>query len=221
MSRLIDLTGNRYGRLTVLKRSENDVSANGIQHRRWLCRCDCGNEVIINGGYLKSGDTKSCGCLRVYNGVRNPNYKHGASVKQHSRLYKVWSNMKQRCNNPLNSHYQNYGGRGINVCDEWQSDFSVFAKWANDNGYTEDLTIDRIDVNKGYSPENCRFTSIGVQANNTTRNHYIEYNGQTKTMSEWASEFGIKYSTLRSRINTLGWDIERALTTPQRTYSLS
>ena len=128
MSRLIDLTGNRYGRLTVLKRSENRVSANGRQHRCWLCRCDCGNEVIVNGEYLKSGDTKSCGCLMVYNGARNPNYRHGASVEQQSRLYKIWCNMKQRCNNPLNPYYEKYGGRGIGVCDEWQSDFSAFSK---------------------------------------------------------------------------------------------
>jgi len=140
-------------------------------------------------------------------------------VGQQTRLYRIWSNMKQRCNNPLNPYYQKYGGRGIDVCDEWQSDFPTFAKWAKDNGYTDDLTIDRIDVNKGYSPENCRFASMDIQANNTTRNHHIAFNGQTKTMSEWANEFGIKYSTLRSRINLLGWDIERALTTPQRTYS--
>jgi len=219
MSRLVDLTGKRYGKLTVLKRSENHVSANGIQHRRWLCKCDCGKEVIVDGEYLKNGDTKSCGCLRAYSGVGNPNYRHGALVGQQTRLYRIWSNMKQRCNNPLNPYYQKYGGRGIDVCDEWQSDFPTFAKWAKDNGYTDDLTIDRIDVNKGYSPENCRFASMDIQANNTTRNHHIAFNGQTKTMSEWANEFGIKYSTLRSRINLLGWDIERALTTPQRTYS--
>lgn len=160
--RRIDLTGRKFGKLTVIECAEQ--SNNG--HLLWKCACDCGNEVIVDSNKLQKGNTASCGCLRI-DVKRRGGLKHGMS---HSRLYSVWKDMKYRCNNPSAPNYKHYGGRGIKVCDEWQT-FEPFYNWAMSSGYNPDAqfaqcTIDRIDVNGDYEPLNCRWVDMKTQRNN-------------------------------------------------------
>ena len=133
-----------------------------------------------------------------FKGENNGNYKHG---QKHTRLYHIWLDIKQRCLNPKNKAYVNYGGRGINICEEWKRDFYSFYEWAKENNYSDALTIDRIDVNKGYCTENCRWVSMKVQANNTRRCRKIEYKGKVQTLMEWAEELNMNYDKLRWRVN--------------------
>ena len=210
MSKEVDMTGKVFGRLKVIEKAGRKIYG-GRDMPAWRCKCECGNEVFVCRQELR--DKKSCGCLKI-DVLRERSTKHGECIGKQSRLYKVYQNMLRRCSDPNSTEYQNYGGRGISVCDEWANNPESFFEWSKSNGYNETLTLDRIDVDKNYSPNNCRFVTMKVQANNTTRNHRITYNGETLTMSEWADKTGIPYSTLRSRINCLGWDIEKALTHP-------
>jgi len=139
------------------------------------------------------------------------NYKHGGKG---TRLYRIWLNMKNRCHNPKTPPFKNYGARGITVCDEWKDDFQAFHDWAMANGYADHLTIDRIDNDGNYCPENCRWTTPLVQGNNSRHNHMITYEGETHPLREWAKILGFTYPTLSNRINTYGWDVKRAFTTP-------
>ena len=202
MPKLIDLTGQRFGRLVVIERVEN--SADG--RARWLCRCDCGQSKTVLGEHLKKGRTKSCGCAKSESSSKRFK-KHGG---RNSKLYRIWSNMKDRCNNPDCKVYSDYGGRGIKVCKEWIDDFSAFQKWALANGYKEGLTIDRKDNDKGYSPDNCRWTDRKIQGNNKRNCRYITYKGQRKTVAEWSDITGIPHDTLLYRLNH-GWETERIL----------
>ena len=182
-AKLIDLTGQVYGRLTVIKRVDDYISPSGSRKVQWLCKCKCGKEVIVTGNNLRKGNSKSCGC---YNRELLPkiNSTHNAS---NTRLYHIWICMKDRCYNPKNKKYKDYGGRGIIICDEWINDFEAFANWAYDNGYIENVsrgecTIDRIDVNGNYCQQNCRWVNQKVQTNNKRNNHYITYNGERHTL---------------------------------------
>lgn len=138
--------------------------------------------------------------------------------KRKTRMYRIWSDMKGRCNNPNRAKYARYGGRGITVCSEWMSDFQAFYEWSMANGYQEDLSIDRIDNDGNYCQENCRWVTMREQAANKSTNHYITYDGQTFTMSEWARRIGVPREVLKDRICRYGWECERALTTPVRKH---
>lgn len=160
MSKLIDLSGQRFGRLTVLERSHESKCKN--RQAKWKCLCDCGN-ITYSGGYeLRSGSTISCGCYHIEE-CGNQHRTHGLSK---TRLYRIYCKMKERCYKPNNDNYKYYGGLGITICDEWLNDFAKFAEWAMTNGYEENLTIDRIDNEKGYCPENCRWLTIQDQQKN-------------------------------------------------------
>ena len=202
---IIDLTGKRFGRLVVVKR---DTSVPIGLPPKWICKCDCGNEKSILGVSLRVGRTNSCGCILRTNPYRE------------TRLFKIWKQMKSRCELPSDYDYQNYGARGITVCNEWQ-EFLVFKEWAESHGYAQNLTIDRIDVNNGYSPENCRWATAREQNRNKRNNHMITYNGETHCLMEWCEILGFQWGLLNSRINTLGWDIERAFTTPKRNHRVN
>lgn len=210
MNYVEDITGKRFGRYTVLKRVEN--SAN--RKARWLCRCDCGTEKVVTGYYLRKGRTKSCGCYNrdLITKVGKNNTMHGLS---HTRLYVIWNGMVRRCHNPKAQRYESYGGRGITVCDEWLNDFMTFRAWALSHGYHDDLSIDRIDNNKGYNPDNCRWATDSEQANNMSSNTMITFNGKTQNMKQWSIELGISYIALVCRFER-GWSVERAFTTPVR-----
>lgn len=164
---MIDLTGKKYGRLSV-------VEFDRIQNHKtyWKCVCDCGLAVIATGNNLRSGNTSSCGCLRrETTRVRGKmNTTHGESHANRTRLYSIWCGMKQRCENPNRDAYPLYGGKGVTVCDEWQ-DYHEFRRWAQQAGYRDDLTIDRIDPSKGYYPENCRWITQSENTARANKNH--------------------------------------------------
>jgi hypothetical protein len=146
-------------------------------------------------------------------GINNPNYKDG---RKGTRLYRIYNNMLARCYNANTPNFKNYGGRGITVCREWLCDYKIFSEWALSNGYRDDLSIDRIDVNGNYEPNNCRWVTSYVQSNNTRRNNFITLNGETHTLKEWADNFGISEKTVRDRLKR-GWSIEKSLVTPPDT----
>ena len=208
MGHKLNLTQHRFGKLVALEPIGKD------KHNRilWRCKCDCGNEKIVAASALRSGNTASCGCLHdelfMQNRIRHD--KHG---ERNTRLYRIWSGMKQRCYNPGHHKYHRYGGRGIEVCEEWRDSFETFRDWALANGYRDDLTIDREDNDGSYSPENCRWATTKEQANNVSYNLVFNHKGEEKTLKEWAREYGINYHTVYSRIFRQGWDFERAITT--------
>lgn len=199
MSKPIDLTGEKFGRLLVQERAENSREGRA----QWLCKCDCGKLKVISGKSLREGKTKSCGCLHIETITT-----HGMS---RTRLSQIWRDMKQRCQNVNNASYESYGGRGIAVCDEWQ-EFVPFYNWAVANGYNDTLTIDRIDNDKGYSPDNCRWATQKEQANNRHSNNLITFMGETLTLTQWSEKTGMGCQTLYERIFIRGWSIEKALT---------
>lgn len=204
----VDLSGRRFGRLTAIRATDERTHDGGVL---WLCRCDCGNVCKVKTAYLISGHTSSCGCLSREKASANgkiPHYKHNGS---RTRLYGVWRNMLQRCYSPNKDNYPNYGGRGITVCDEWKKDFGAFQKWALANGYDKDAprgacTLDRIDNNKGYSPQNCRFVSMHIQAVNKRNlpkrqgpKPLYEIDGEVKTSKEWSIVAGISQKCFLDR----------------------
>lgn len=201
----LELTGQKFNRWTVLRRA-------GTEDRKstWLCKCDCGTVRVVKGYTLKHGYSKSCGCFERELHVKRLTV-HG---KSNTRLFRIWQAMKTRCYNPNSEDFKWYGGRGIQVCDEWLQDFQNFYKWAIANGYRDDLTIDRIEVNGNYEPKNCRWVSQKVQCSNTRNNLIICFRGQEKTLKEWCDELGLRYGTVHSRLNSYGWSVEKALMTP-------
>lgn len=201
-----DLTGKRFGRLVVL-RDTGIRKQRGIHSEHlYLCKCDCGQYRNVLGADLRT--VRSCGCLRK----EGSRHIHDLS---HTRIDNIYKAMKARCYNPNTMLYSRYGWRGIRMCDEWLSDKQNFFDWAFSHGYNDELTIDRIDNDKGYDPSNCRWTTRKVQANNTSRNHYITFDGETHTLTEWSEITGIKRKTLEYRLKH-GWSIEESLFLPAK-----
>lgn len=200
MKRLVEI-GDVFGRLTVLKET---AKKHGRIH--YLCECICGNQKIVMKNNLFGGQVKSCGCLRRES---RQNVTHG---QKGTRLYRIWSGMKTRCLNKNDKAFSMYGGRGIGICDEW-IDFDGFQEWANSNGYDENLTIERKDVDEGYYPSNCEWIPLSEQAQNRTNTLRLTFKGQTKTLKEWSRITGIEYPTLHARIER-GWSVEKTLSNP-------
>ena len=213
MSRLVDFTGKRFGYLTVVKRLDDIRAAdNTFMSTNWLCLCDCGNyvEKKRNNLALPHKNPLSCGCIK-----RHSKSKHGYS---HTKIHQKWLSMKDRCYCENDSEYRNYGGRGIKVCDEWlgKDGAKNFIEWALANGWdaseSRKYTIDRIDVNGNYCPENCRLVDNKIQQNNKTTNIVVTYNGETMTLKQLCEKYGKKYNTVYGRYKK-GWSIERCLFT--------
>lgn len=208
-------SGERYGRLVVVERAQDYVTPSGKKYPRYLCQCDCGKTKLVDKINLVSGKTLSCGCLR--------NERTSAATKTHgdtnSKLYGVWCAIKRRCYTESVPEYRLYGGRGITMCDEWRNSYEAFKKWAFDNGYTPDAphgtcTIDRIDCDGNYTPENCRWITQKQQMNNVRYNHYETYRGETHTIAEWGEILGISPLKIRRRMTALGWTFAEAVEAP-------
>lgn len=192
MKRVInDLTGRRFGRLIVL-----GIDDRGTRKTYYNCFCDCGNTKSIRADSLICGAIRSCGCLKKEQD--NINLARDTHRQSKTRLYKIWQGMKKRCENPNNKRYIDYGGRDIKVCEEWH-DFTVFYEWAINNGYSENLTIDRINNEDDYKPSNCRWATKKEQANNRRTNVNITIGNTTKTLREWCDIFQVNYQKVEAR----------------------
>ena len=215
MSELKNISGQRFGRLIVLYR---DNPKNGKTY--WVCQCDCGKQTNVYGLKLRNGETKSCGCLR--NEMTSKIQKRHGLTK--TTLHNAWINMKTRCDNPIHNEYHRYGGRGITYCEEWK-DFDNFMKWSLSNGFKEEkdergknlLSLDRIDNNKNYCPENCKWSTRIEQARNKYTNKNYEYKGKTYCLTALAEMSAVGIDSIRRRIKQ-GWSIEDAVDTPSKTY---
>lgn len=190
-----DITGRKFGMLTVIGR---DFSFKSPKRTKWICRCDCGNEKSILRDSLMSGRCNSCGC-QMYKSHKGINKTHGMS---RTRIYHEWTSMRKRCN-PNSKDAKNYYDRSISVCDEWQKSFLPFYEWAMANGYDDTLTIDRIDNNKGYYPENCRWVTIAQQQSNKVNTVHIEYEGETYCLRQLCLKIGFPYKTAHQRLRKM------------------
>lgn len=213
MGKLIDLTGQRFGRLVVLNRASGPVKKGC--HVKWRCQCDCGKEIVTSSSNLRMGASTSCGCWRIERLTEHFNSQNPCFGAYKTRLYSIYINMLSRTGNPRVPSYKNYGGRGIQVCQAWKDNYKAFFDWAVANGYDDTLTLDRIDVNGGYFPNNCRWVTPKVQANNTRVNHILKFKGNSMTLAEWGDATGIPRSVLYKRLKR-GWSVEKVLTEPLR-----
>lgn len=201
MGRFRDLTGERFGRLLVIQKN----GYNKHHQLYWLCECDCGNFKNVLGCVLSRGDTNSCGCL-AKESIAKVNYRHGMAK---TPIYGLWHAMIQRCYDKNSHAYNRYGGRGINVCNKWQT----FEGFYEDMGEKPDgMSLERKDVNGDYTPENVIWANAKTQANNRRSNVVLEYNGKKQTMQQWCDELGLKIGTVWARINNYGYSVEKALT---------
>ena len=182
----IDLTGQKFGKLTVITRD--------FSHKRrayWICKCDCGNTTIVPSCDLRNGHTQSCGCKKF----ESHNSKHGM---KHTRIYEIWCGIRRRCNDPKDKAYKRYGAKGITVCQEWD-EFLTFYHWATKNGYTDELTIDRIDNNKGYSPDNCRWATHTEQNRNRSNTVMVKNGDKFESLSKLCDDFNFPYKKASQR----------------------
>lgn len=195
-----DLTGQTFGRLTVIA-----PHSCGERQMKYICQCECGNVKIIRSDSLLSGNTKSCGCLKEEQNKINLTANH--SHKQSgTRLYGIWQGIKERCYNKHDARYHRYGGRGITVCDEWKNDFKAFYDWAVNNGYDEKLTINRIDNDGNYQPNNCRWSTVKEQCNNRETNIKITIGNSTRSLQEWCDIFEVDYKKINARYHRNGFE---------------
>lgn len=213
MKQVIDLYGRRFGKLTVIRLSDGYVSGKA----KWLCQCDCGKTSAVFASNLTRLHTTSCGCHKQAN-YRTMNLKHGATAgaggdkSRYPSSYKIWCHIRQRCYDPGCPAYKYYGGRGIVMCDSWQD----YANFVADMGEPpRQRSLDRIDNDGPYSPENCRWATRTEQARNKRSAHLISFRGETRSLIEWAEHLGVSRNKLHNRIFR-GWDIERAFTQPYR-----
>lgn len=211
MGALENITGQRFGHWTVIEYAGRS---------KWLCRCDCGKITAVVGATLRNGTSTRCmSCARSETNKRtkvgNKNaVTHG---KSKTRLYRIWCGIISRCENPNDTGYKDYGGRGIQIFAGWRHDFLAFERWALESGYTDLLSIDRINVDGNYEPGNCRWATEKQQGNNKTSSRFLTFGGERKTISQWAEITGISRNTIKNRINH-GWSVELALTTPPRAW---
>lgn len=203
-----DITGLKFGKLTAIKLDHivcQYTPKGGIKRSKhyWLCICDCGNKIIARKDFL-GVKIFSCGCYRneLNHGLRD------------TRIYSIWKGMKQRCYNVHSPKYKVYGQRNIEICKEWKNNFSNFYNWSINNGYKDNLSIDRINVNGNYCPENCRWIPLKQQARNKQASIFIKYNQQEKTLAEWCEILKLKYIKTYKRIYLYHWSIEKAFNTP-------
>ena len=199
-----DLTDQRFGRLTVVSREGSDKNRSAT----WRCVCECGTGTIVTAGNLRSGHTLSCGCLAREATSRRMT-THGM---RKTRTHKSWTGMKDRCTNPKVRNYKNYGARGVTVCQRWMDSFEAFLSDVGE--CPEGMSIDRIDSCGNYEPGNCRWATPLTQGRNTRRNRILSHDGLSMCVSEWVEKTGIPSTTIRNRIDELGWSVERALTEP-------
>jgi len=213
MGKTVDVTGQRFGRLVVIGRTKGPNHHNAY----WECQCDCGKTVIVTSAHLSHGDTKSCGCLKI-DVMKQQFATHGESrggIK--TREYRIWIAMRERCYCPTNAAYQDYGGRGITISENWLNSFGNFL---SDMGRApKGHTIERKDNSKGYSKDNCVWATYKQQNNNRRDNIIITHDDKTMTISQWADDSGVNLAVLRQRLNRLGWSMEKAIKTPVRSYS--
>lgn len=209
--------GNRYGRLTAIALSHK--TRYGCQ---WLCKCDCGKEVVVGGVQLRNGRKRSCGCLEKERlRTFNEKMKANAKYKKRSKIYQAWANMKQRCFNKNALEYNSYGGRGITVCDDWVKSSESFEKWALENGYADGLTLDRIDVDGNYEPSNCRWIDQRRQLRNKRDTIYVEYNGEKRPLIDLCEELGVSYSRAIWRIKNGKTDVTEMLSREKLKFKLT
>ena len=210
MGKFIDLTGQRFGRLTVIERDTSRPKNDGAF---WLCKCDCGNVTSVRGKELRRGNTKSCGCLALEK-LAAHNKTHGLSG---TKIYRKWQSMRKRCYKPNDTHYKNYGGRGIKVCEEWRKDFKAFYDYVSQLEHfgEEGYSLDRIDNSRGYEVGNVRWATAVEQANNKTNNHFVDIgNGKQMTLTQIMQMTGAAFGTIQDRVRN-NWQAEDLLQPPQ------
>ena len=211
MSKATDLIGQKFGRLAAVSPTSKRTSGKNIV---WECKCDCGNITYVSSSSLKNGSIQSCGCWKKER-MATLNKTHGG---KNERLYGVWIDMRRRCNDSSMTSYQDYGGRGITVCSDWNSDYAIFREWALSNGYDPQApfgvcTIERINVNGNYEPSNCKWITIGEQALNRRNSLLLTYKGKTQNASQWDRELGFPRGTVVKRYRR-NWNYERIFTQP-------
>lgn len=201
--------GRQFGKLIVTEIGRG--AGKDSSHYYCFCVCECGTEIVTKIEYLKKRKRETCGCQST--GYRKPFVKHG---KSKTRLYHIWNGMISRCYFPKDSHHKYYGGKGIYVEKTWREDFLAFQAWAETNGYKDSLTLDRIDGNKSYTPDNCRWATVEVQNTNKINRLYLTAFGETKSLDDWSRDPRTKVgsSQIRHRVKRYKWGVERALTTP-------
>ena len=195
-----DLTGKKFGKLEVI-----GVHDTGSRKTYYVCQCDCGNVKVVRADALISGATKSCGCIKKEQDKTNLTANHSHKMSG-TRIYETWQDMKRRCYNKQNARYDRYGGRGITVCDEWLNNFQSFYDWAISNGYSDDLTIDRIDNDGNYEPSNCRWSTAKEQCNNRGSNINITIGNATKSLMRWCEIFNVDYKKVYARYKRNGYE---------------